>query len=71
MVSITGTELEKEEKNLAPLFDDSDASSASNGDYGAELGWAMAKHIIRSHGGSLWVQADSHQGHAVSFTLPF
>jgi two-component system sensor histidine kinase GlrK len=69
-VSITGTELEKEEKRLAPLFDIPDASSASSGDYGAELGWAMAKHIIRSHGGSLWVETNPHHGSTFSFVLP-
>ena len=69
-VSITGTALVKEEKKLAPLFDLVDAPNAANGDYGAELGWAMAQHIIRSHGGSLWVETNPHQGSTFSFVLP-
>ena len=69
-VSITGTALKMAEKKIAPLFDLADASSASNGDYGAELGWAMAQHIIRSHGGSLWVETNPHQGSTFSFVLP-
>jgi two-component system sensor histidine kinase GlrK len=69
-VSITGTQLEKAEKRFASLFDVADAANAANGDYGADLGWAMAKHIIHSHGGSLWVETRPHQGTSFSLVLP-
>jgi signal transduction histidine kinase len=39
-------------------------------DRGTGLGLFIAKSIVEAHGGSIWAEADSHQGATFIFTLP-
>jgi len=68
-VSVADTGIGISEDELPRVFDRYWQSTRTNRQ-GAGLGLAIAKGIIESHGGSLWVESKVGKGTTAQFTLP-
>jgi signal transduction histidine kinase/DNA-binding response OmpR family regulator len=63
-----GIKLEHQEKIFQPFFQ-SDTTSMYSHD-GLGVGLSLAKDIIESHGGEIWVKSNENNGSVFHFTLP-
>jgi two-component system phosphate regulon sensor histidine kinase PhoR len=68
-VSDTGIGISKED--LPHIFERFFKADKSHSTSGTGLGLAIAKHIVQSHGGSIWVQSEQGKGSTFGFNLPF
>jgi two-component system phosphate regulon sensor histidine kinase PhoR len=67
-VSDTGIGISKED--LPHIFERFFKADKSRATSGTGLGLAIAKHIVQTHGGSVWVQSESGKGSTFGFNLP-
>lgn len=70
-VSVSDTGCGIHEKNLNKIFDKfKRIESGKETVRGTGLGLSIAKHIIRVHGGKIWVESSPGKGSTFFFTLP-
>ena len=62
-----GIELEHQAKIFQPFYQINTTSAYSHDGLG--IGLALAKDIVRSHGGAMWVKSDPGNGSVFHFTL--
>jgi two-component system phosphate regulon sensor histidine kinase PhoR len=67
-VSDTGIGISKED--LPHIFERFFKADKSRATSGTGLGLAIAKHIVQTHGGSVWVQSEPGKGSTFGFNLP-
>jgi two-component system phosphate regulon sensor histidine kinase PhoR len=67
-VSDTGIGISKDD--LPHIFERFFKADKSRSTSGTGLGLAIAKHIVQTHGGSIWVQSEEGKGSTFSFNLP-
>ena len=63
-----GIDLEHQAKIFQPFYQISSTSVYPHDGLG--IGLSLAKDIVKSHGGEMWVKSDSGNGSAFHFTLP-
>lgn len=66
-VSDTGIGISKDD--LPHIFERFFKADKSRSTSGTGLGLAIAKHIVQSHGGSIWVESEEGKGSTFSFSL--
>jgi two-component system sensor histidine kinase GlrK len=70
-VSVSDTGCGIHEKNLNKIFDKfKRVESGKETVRGTGLGLSIAKHIIKVHGGKIWVESTPGKGSTFFFTLP-
>ncbi len=67
-VSDTGIGISKDD--LPHIFERFFKADKSRSTSGTGLGLAIAKHIVQTHGGSIWVESEEGKGSTFSFSLP-
>ncbi len=67
-VSDTGIGISKED--LPHIFERFFKADKSRSTSGTGLGLAIAKHIVQTHGGSVWIQSEQGKGSTFGFNLP-
>jgi two-component system phosphate regulon sensor histidine kinase PhoR len=67
-VSDTGIGISKED--LPRIFERFYKADKARAGEGAGLGLAIAKHVIQSHGGNIWVESKEGKGSTFFFGLP-
>jgi two-component system phosphate regulon sensor histidine kinase PhoR len=67
-VSDTGIGISKDD--LPHIFERFFKADKSRSTSGTGLGLAIAKHIVQTHGGSIWVESEEGKGSMFSFSLP-
>jgi PAS domain S-box-containing protein len=68
-VTVTDTGIGISEQELPRVFDRFWQSKRTNRS-GAGLGLAIARGIVRSHGGRIWIESVANEGTTVHFTVP-
>jgi two-component system sensor histidine kinase GlrK len=70
-VSVTDSGIGIPAENLPKIFDKFTQAQVEGGPAkGTGLGLSIAKHIIREHGGRIWVKSKPGEGSTFFFTLP-
>jgi two-component system phosphate regulon sensor histidine kinase PhoR len=67
-VSDTGIGISKED--LPHVFERFYKADRARSRGGTGLGLAIAKHVVQTHGGSIWAQSEEGRGSTFSFSLP-
>jgi two-component system phosphate regulon sensor histidine kinase PhoR len=67
-VSDTGVGISRED--LPRIFERFYKADRARSGEGAGLGLAIAKHVVQSHGGNIWVESEEGKGSTFFFTLP-
>ena len=66
MVSDTGSGIPKELKEK--VFDQYFQNNSANDGLG--IGLSITRHLVRNHGGRIWIESEKNRGTSVFFTLP-
>ncbi|MCP4340473.1 MAG: HAMP domain-containing histidine kinase [Desulfobulbaceae bacterium] len=70
-ISVTDTGCGIEPQNLQNIFDKfRRIEKGKNTSRGSGLGLAIAQHIVKAHGGSIWVESKKDYGSTFYFSLP-
>ncbi|OGO35598.1 MAG: hypothetical protein A2147_02155 [Chloroflexi bacterium RBG_16_57_8] len=69
-VSVADTGLGISKQDLPHIFERFFKADRSRSSGGSGLGLAIAKHIVKAHHGSIWVQSEEGKGSTFSFRLP-
>jgi len=70
LVKVSDTGIGISPEDLPHIFERFYKADKARAGEGAGLGLAIAKHVIQTHGGSIWVESEEGKGSTFFFTLP-